>query len=403
MPLAPLLLEALTPTPEPVQSIFLAGADVNNQPGALGNGYYVPIGSIEVDEQGPGGVSKLSFDLVDPLGVGPVPHDGDEVQYWNNLTNAPVFAGFVSNWATRVLPNSQGRVTAIDCVGYEVLLDWAMILDDLTIPAFTTVRTAAQTLVAVAEGTRGIRAFASGPGPSSQAFPTSIAVSYQTQYAITIAAGTSLREALSQVITASRATISAFGDSISGAGLKVTVDFYKGLRICHDLSSVDTWAVDYTPLTVADTLAGVLVASALEHETDATQIVRGVFIKGANAAGTGFLGDGSGKPGRIAYLEDPSIDTAAKLLDAQATHLSDLVVSFRGSFDLVDWAPTAGVRPGSVLTLTDAQANATGTYRIYQLTKRFLKSGRETWTVTYGGLRPSATRLIRRLTRATRS
>ena len=395
---------SLVPSPTGLhpQSLLLASIDLTNQPGAQGNGYHVPIGSIEVDEQGPGGVSKLSFDLVDPLGQGPLPEDGDEVIHWDNVNNRPWFGGFVSNWNTTVLPNSQGRVTSIECVGFETILDWALIPFDLVVPAGMKLQAAIQLCASVAEGTRGLRAFGSG-ARSNQAAPISPfdakGPPTSLSYATTIAAGTSLREALNRVAQASATT---FGITITPANALFTVDFYRGLRGMED-SATNPWATDYVDLTVSDTLAGVNVASDLEHETDATQIVRGVFIQGANAAGTGFLGDGSGRPGRIAFMQDTTIDTAAKLLDAQATYLNQYVIANRGSFDLVDWTPTGEIRPGSKLTLTDAQANATGTYRIYQITKRFLKSGRETWTITYGGLRPSATRLLRRLTRDTRS
>jgi hypothetical protein len=410
MPLAPLILEAITPTPVPVQSIFIAGVDVNNQKGVSGNGYYVPVGSIEVDEQGPGGVSTMTFDLVDPLAVGPVPHDGDEVQFWNNATGTPNFGGFVSHWTTRVLLNGQGRITSISCVGFETILDWALLPADLVIPANRELYTAAQSIAANVTTTGPLNR-ASGAGPSAQAIPISIfsdpvfgGVKFMT-HALTIPAGTSFREALRMVSEVSRNSGYAPDGVVPNqtpANPKWTIDFYRGLRGMDD-SLAGSWATDYANATVTDTVVGANAADTLEHETDATQIVRAVFVKGANAAGTGYLSDGSGKPGRTAYVEDSTIDTAAKLRDSQLALLDESVIATRGSFDLVDWTPTAGVRPGSLAVLTDAQANATGTYRIYQITKRFLKSGRETWSITYGGLPPSVNRLIRRLTRATRS
>lgn len=404
-----LIATQLTDHSSRVVMLTIAGVDVNGQVGAGGNGYHVPIGSIAVDEQGPGGISTLRFDLVDPLATGPVPRDGDEVVRWDIVNDIPSFAGFVSNWKTLPLPSGQGRVTSISCSGYEVILDWALIPFDLTIPAGTTLQAAIQLCAGVAEGTRELRAFSadSGTGTSSQALPiTRFATGFHgaggvaaLAYAITIVGGTSLREAL--YACAQAAAFGAFpGPDPSNA--QFTVDFYRGLRAYSD-SAAGAWA-EYSNLTVSDTVAGANPADGLEHETDATQIVRGVFIKGANAAGTGFLGDGTGKPGKVAFISDSTIDTAAKLLDAQTTYLNQFVIATRGSFDLVDWTPTSTVlHPGSMVVLTDAQANATGSYRIYGLSKRFLKSGRETWVIQYGGLRPSANRLLRRLTRPIRS
>jgi hypothetical protein len=402
---AALVATQLTDHTPRVKMLTLAGVDVNGRVGFGGNGYHVPIESIEVDEQGPGGVSTMQFDLVDPLANGPLPADGDEVQYWDLINDVPLFAGFVANWSTRPLPSGQGRVTTISCVGFEIILDWALIPAAMTLRANLLLSQAVLSLAAAAAGTGPLRAFSGGP--SSQEHPvgwftTSDGLGLAVlMYDVPIAAGTSLREALGTAAAAAAGSAGLGNPFVAPAAL-FTVDFYRGLRaMSADL--VGAWASDFASLTVVDTVAGANAADGLEHETDATQIVRGVFVKGANAAGTGLISDGSGKLGRIAFIDDSTIDTAAKLADAQATYLSQYVIATRGSFDLVDWTRTPGVRVGSLVYLTDAVTGATGAYRIYGLTKRFLKSGRETWTVQYGGLRPSANRLLRRLTRAVRS
>ena len=384
------------------KTLTLAGLDLIFQPAQQGNAYGIPIASIEVDEQGPGGVSTIKFDFSDPNGAGPTPNDGDELWYWDCITDVPLFGGFVSKWSSRPMANGQGRIVSIEGVGFESILDWAVLTSDLAIPLGTSLQAAIQSCAANAEGTGSLRAF--GGVTSSQAKPVAkllvggwLPPDGPTVYAITIAAGTSLREAL-RLVAQATATIG----SASPANPQFTVDFYRGLRAMPD-SAAASWASDYATLAVTDTVAGANAADGLEHETDATQIVRGIYIKGANAAGSGLMTDGSGKPGRIAYLEDASIDTAAKLASAQVSYLNQFVVAQRGQFDLRDWTPTAGVRVGSLLVLTDAQANATGTYRLMQITKTFNKSGRENWSLTYGGLRPSAAALIRRLTRLVRS
>lgn len=404
-----LVATQLTDHSSRVAMLTIAGVDVIRQPGAGGNKYGVPTDSISVDEQAAPGVSTLAFRIEDALGTGPVPSAGDEVQYWDLVNDVPYFGGWVTTpVGIRDFGGGQGRAIDVSCVGFESILDWAVLTADLVIPmdpggTVNRLRDAIQLVAANCEGIGALRTFSSGATSGSQAQPVGALDGYKGAFAglgypVTITAGTSLREAINQLIKAASSKTTQQFDPMSPNAV-FTIDFYRGLRV-----TVSGRGGDYTDLTVTDTTAGVVVADGLKHETEVGEIVRGVYVKGLNAGVSGYMGDGSGKPGRIAYVSDDTIDTAAKLLDAQQTYLADFTATAGGSFDLSDWTPSSStIHPGSSLFLTDAATGATGTYRIASIGKTFNPSGRETWAIAYGRARPSLARAIRHLTRAVRS
>lgn len=351
----------------------------------------VDIDSVRIDEQGPGGVSSMSFDIWDQTGAVSI-QDGQQVEFWDVVRAAALFAGFVQSWSQSPAFGGQGRIIRVVCVGAEAILDWTLMPEEMTFPAGALPAVAVQSLVANSSGTVvGLNtAMVFFGGGSTTAHPISASgTTTQLPYAVTVAAGISLREAIATVCAPNANTRNGFN-------IKATIDFTYGLRLFID-APFGGWADDYADLTVTDTLIGTVASSRLEHETNADGIVRGVFIKGADAAGTGFLGDGSGKPGRVAYFSDDTIDTAAKLLDAQQTYLNANVLGTRGSLDLTGYSPTTNVRPGSLLVLTDAGSGATGSYHIYGIRKTFNVGGTQNWSIAYGGFRPSAVRATRRL------
>jgi hypothetical protein len=398
MGLAAVTAAALTDHSARAAMLTLAGVDVLKQPGMTGNGYGVPLGTIQVTEAGPGSTSSLSCVIEDPLATVILPVAGDEIVFWDITADAPIFGGFVSSWTVEPDSSGYGRRISIEAVGYEVILDWA-IVPSLTIPSGTDFQAAIQACVAAAEGAGGLRAFASALANGSQVEPIGHVVGFGsnvTQWAVTIT-GQTLREAIGLVFDAS---MSPAGDANSYPPL-LTVDFYKGLRVWLAF----TWSSgslqkpsDYVNLTVTDTIAGANVAAGLQQTTDATNIVRGVYIVGGNAAGTGLVSSGSGRPGRIVQITDTTVDSAAKLAATGARYLAGFTIGFRGNLGLSDWTPTAGVRTGSLVVLTDTVTNATGTYRVMAIDKTF-NTVRQNWTVTYGQGKPSLTSLIRRLTR----
>lgn len=406
MALGAVLAAQLTDHSSRAATLTVAGVDVLKSPAINGgNAYGVDPASVSITENGPGGVSSMEFTIEDPLGVVTIPSPGDEVVFWVANLNEPEFGGYVQ--ARTLTVNGIGRNIVVTCQGYEAILDWAVLLADVTLASGLTVQDAILSVAALAEGTFGLRAFGSA-GASSQAQPVAqiaqkIGPNATLAYAVTITAGTSLRSALDQIGTAGLLAPTGAGlTDPSPAVVLFSVDFWRGLRALKTTTAA--WAADYNTLTISDTVAGPIRAEGLQDTTDGSSIVRGIWITGANAAGTGYMDDGTGLPGRIAYLTDTTIDTAQKLANAQVAYLGKYGASRRGTFRLTDWTPTAMIRAGSAVSITDAQVSMAAVVdHIFSIRKSFYSNLDQDWQVTYGGLAPSAMTLVRRLTRTIRA
>ena len=73
MPNAAVVAAALTDHSAHPFALWVGGVDWIKQPGVAGNLFGVPLDSIEVTENGPGGVSSLRCSVEDPLNVLPLP------------------------------------------------------------------------------------------------------------------------------------------------------------------------------------------------------------------------------------------------------------------------------------------------------------------------------------------
>ncbi|HEV8282348.1 MAG TPA: hypothetical protein VGQ02_10835 [Candidatus Limnocylindrales bacterium] len=375
----------------PPFSLWLNGLDVLRAPGAL---YGVPIDTIELVEKGPGGVSSLKFVIRDQLKDITI-HEGDGILYQDNGNGRPLFKGWVQTWSPR--PEALGRTIAVKCVGQEIVLDW-LVVPSLTIPAGTPVDQAVQTAAAAAAGIGfPLRTFGGASLNGTQAAPVGVLKAGfppNTRYAITVS-NEPLRAVIGKIIAAGPdTTVTGFGFTIGGYGT-VTVDFYDGLRFYLATAAPS----DYDTLTVADTVAGVLVAADLAHTFDAGSRVRQVSIVGGNAAGTGVVSDGSGIPGPTAAITDAAILTSDDRDAIGGAYLADKSLTGRGSLTLEANTIATNIRAGSPLDLTDAETGATGVYPIGSITKRFYGGTRQDWTITYGGLPASFAAAVRRLTR----
>jgi len=385
----------------PARALWLDGLDILKQPGSAANRYGVPIESIDVEEAGPGGVSSMRFRLELPnpaSGVTLV--DGARVHFQDLANDLPTFYGFLQSWPSR--PLGLGRSYDVTCQGIEIVLDW-MIVPALTIAAGTNIQAAIQSILANATGVGvALRGLASGTANGTQAQPIGDLAQPKFGGAVTTAvavvlAGDSVREAIRKVLDVANDSSPYFGDiTIYG---HATVDFWQGLRVFRR----DQAPGDYATLTIDDSVGGAIAAANLEHTTDVGQVVRGVYVKGGNAAGTGLVSDGSGKPGRIAVIDDPSILTSSARDLAGVAYLTTQTEAARGNFQVEAFTPTTNVRPGSRLSLTDAEVGLTAAnYAISTISKTFA-GPTESWRVSYGGLPKKAGRVLRRLTRGTRS
>jgi hypothetical protein len=366
-----------------------------------GLAYGVPLESIEVTEGGSGSVSSMTFTIDDPtkiIGLSELA----EVIFTDFTNNVPLFRGYVDHWVARPDFGGQGRTYEVSAIGVEAWLDWLMIKPAFTIPYPGAAPTVSEAIVTAYGGTYGgkLRVIMGATSNGSFAGPVGTLTrpaGFRT-YTLTPLTldGVSFREAISTIVAYS------YYDDTTGAFLTavplfVTVDFSLGLRVWPDY--IDAQPDDYTTLTVTDTTAGFTNAEPLEHGVEPGDATHEVYIIGFNAAGTGWVSDGTGLRGKQAVITPLSApnDEVGKRRTAASFFLSGTQI-VRGSLELTDFTPPATVHAGSLLALTDAATGATATYRIYTIRKTFTGT-RQNWVVSYGGNPPSATALMRKLTR----
>lgn len=384
----------------PTKSLYIDGLDVLKQPGTSTNRYGVPIETCSVTEAGPGGISGMSFTLEDPSISLPPPQPGQWVRFQDHTNDRPIFLGFLQSFSPQVF--GLGVLYEVEAIGIETVLDWQVIASDTTFAVGINTADAVQTLYAAAAGIgvplrtarAGSSQGSSQAAPIGSIDPAAITSFGKLANAVTVTAGTTLREGIRQLTDqniASSDTLRVGGT----ANPNVSVDFYSGLRVW-----LGTLGTEYAVLTVNDAVAGPLIAAGLQHETDATGIVPQVYVKGGNAAGSGIVSAGSGLPGPIATLNDSTITTAADRDAKGYAYLSDKGSGVRGTFVLESYDPAPNVRAGSRLLITDAQLGLSSYFApVMQIGRKFLSSGKEDWTITYGGLRASFATAVRRLTR----
>lgn len=400
MALGAVLATALTDRARRSKGLYLGGVDVASERGAVGNRVGVPIESVSVTEAGPGGVSSMTFSVDDPgLGVGIA--RGMDVRFHDHVTDAPDFLGFVQGYTVAPAFGDQGRHIDVQAIGIEAVLDWAMTTSDLTFPggSITRVATAIQTIVANSAGLGPIRAFANDAfSNGTQASPLSSIVTTPNAASFSIPTGTTVREAIRTVI----ANMPLPGPD-TDYQLAVTVDFTYGLRTWRDviLSALDVTPSDYGTETIVNGPAGT-VSENLEYTVSALDAPVAVVVRGSALSVT--VPGGEGVMGPVASITDTTITTIADAWQRGQAYLASFRQSLRGSYRQTDRVPNATIHPGSIVVLTDARVGlAAVPLRVAQIDKEFNPSGREDWTLSFGGMPPSGAALIRRLTRATLS
>lgn len=410
---AAILATALTTHAAHPYGLFLDNLDVIAQPGG---GYGVPLDTVQVKEVAAGAVSSMSFEIDDPAKAITIT-DAMTVRFFDFTTDLPVFLGYVDRWSYRPDFGGQGRTIVVSATGVEAALDWAVTTVDLTFASglalSTAIQTTATNLFGMPPGLNVLVSTIGGVAPQSsrQGEPVSAGTTTVTlTYAVTITAGTSFREALRLLSVAAIVVIDT-GHLSAVVIYTATVDFWMGLRITPFPYSANDATADWLRLDVTDTVASTTTAANLDFGTEGAT-VRAVFVKGGNAAGTGYMDDATGLPGSVAFISDTTVDSAAKLASAQTAYLQGNAQTQRGQFVLetilastINTGPTNHFRAGSRMRLTDdAVSSVISTIRqVYEIAKTFQAGKLETWTISYGGPAPSVARLVRRLTRTTLS
>ena len=384
MPNTAMLGASLTDHSVRTYSLTQGGLDVLKQPGGLAG---VPIETISVTEAGPGGVSTMAYTVEDPLGVIPLPLDGSEVLFYDIASDHPEFRGFIQGVSIEPRPPG-GRYIRVECQGVEAILDWKLASGN-----FSTSQSAGDAWQSLAAYS-GLRDFiAAGGSEGTQAAPISgIAAGLAISVALSISERT-LRDALSMVWTAVAA---------SSGSIFVTVDFYYGLRIWHNGTS-NLRPDDYISLTIVDQVAGTTLAEDLSYDLGYGEIVRAVHVIGSSDFGV--FSDGTGKSGPTVVINDTSITSATQAQQAASIYMLDRQVGLRGSFGLSDFDEGAtAIRAGANVVITDAEAGlSASTFQIAEIQKTYQGNGLENWQVSFGGLPPRGSALLRRLTRSTLS
>lgn len=390
-------------------TLTMGGEDLNIT-GESGAAFRVDIDSIEIDEQGPGGISGMTFDVYD-TGLVVNIRSGALVEFWDVTSGWPLFRGFVQSWTERT--EAPGRTLKVDCIGIEVLLDWLLIPanEPWVIPVGqVTSDSLTQKLYAVANGV-GIplnTGRADSPTQGNKTFPLGSAanpiapLTGQPAANLTTPAGTTLREALRAVSEWVNPNPRPYDFTFAAS-----VDFYGGLRIWYlhsdefllPSTALPTYPEDYPVLTIVEAGAGIH-ASRLDHTTDASSIYAAVLVQGGNAAGSGVVSAGSNAPGPVGVLSDTNITTSADRDTLGRAWLVDKVIGTRGSLDILGWTPGSEYRAGGHIVITNSQVGLSAQeFIISSIRKTFIRTSsgvRQNWRVSYGSLPPSVVRDVRR-------
>lgn len=389
MAVGAILATALKGIGTPPKGLYLDGLDVVKRPGGSGMG--TPIDTVRVTEAGPGGVSSMEFVIDDPA-LAVAVTDGMEVRFQDHTLDYPIFLGWVQSYSVRPAFGDTGRQIAVTAVGAEAVIDWAVLANDITFPAFsgTTFAAIAQRIVGNAIGLGPIRAGSlTGVFEGNQAFPI-LDSGWFIPSTITIKAGTTVREALRMMISQAAAA--------GWLPVVTTVDFYYGLRAFTESSRPG----DYATLVLTNVFASASNSETLNYDVDTAGVIRGVMVRGTGV--TVIVVDGSGRMGPIAVLDDTTVTTAAMATAAGVAYLNAFRSGLRGRFGQSDRAGSAVIHAGGFVQITDARVGLAAEFlRIMRIGRTFNPSGRENWVVDFGGLPPSGAALIRHLTRDTLS
>jgi hypothetical protein len=388
----------------------------------------VQLDSIHVHEAGPGAVSTMDFDIWDKTGeltlfdetVGGVTtaQANTPVMFVDERIGVINFNGYLDGWSSRPA-FATGRIISVSCVGVESWLDWLVtdVEHDLTgISSFSCSGLLELYLQAIPSPLVSIRNTIGGIN-SNRVYGGIAAYSHGVEAngpaSVVIPAGTPVRRMIEEIVGAYRRpnTSAANGAGVSDS---VSVDFYLDVRVWDQNTNSVLYVLDqpydYRTLTVVDTVAGATASTKLEYQVELGDITHEVYVQGGNAAGSGWFGDGSGIRTRQGFVDEPTCLDADTALQIAKNYLAQFAPDVRGTLTIEDFTPvsditvagdTASVHAGSILDLTDAPTGSTGQYLIFSIDKTFNVGGTENWSVAFGGARPSAINLIRKLTRDT--
>lgn len=383
MPNAAIVATALTTQQTRSVGLWIDGFDVIGVAGVTTWG--TPVETIDLEEQGPDGVSSLTFVVEDFANAVPV-NEGSVVRMQDFFADQPLFLGWVQSWDIEVL--GLGRRITVQAIGVEAILDWDLVTSYVGVArpwdSFDT--DIAAVITHAGFNIRIVQGHPTGGGfVSSLAAPIENLTNFQYDVSVS---NTTLRETIRQV----------FAGEQTGAvatDYRCTVDFLGNLRVWE----ADARPSDYADFSISDTAGSGTASADLRHTSDATSTIHRVQVVGTGA-GIGLVVDGSNVPGPIAILSDPMSTTAALRASIGAAYIANHQRMQSGQFRYETWQPFQQVRAGMTISITDAQIGLSGSvFEIKSIRKQFHPGGKQTWTVSYGSYPQRGSQAIRGLTR----
>lgn len=378
-------------------SILLDGVDVATKVG---------YDTIHVSEAGPGGVSSMSFVIVDPTST-VVIEDNAFVQSWDYARDLPLFTGYLETQSSEPLYGGAGRDITVTAVGIESVLDQVIVPALTSTPADTTdagdLASDADILQVVASNT-GLR---TGAIPRdavtiiphiSQQFPISNLGDFGgTLYGLAIHLDTT-------VVLDGLTVRSAFETWLASASVpflgkppltvSLTVDFWRAVRKFTPPTGFWAtdgypWPDDWTALTIVETPAAGTAAATLRWTRDVSvgAVVSAVYVKGGNAAGTGWVVGDTTQGRHESYISDSSILTYDARLDAANAVLGGRSTGAgRGVLTIENFTPI-NAHPGGSLVITNAALGwSAKEFIVTQIDKTLQKSGKQDWAVSFADI-----------------
>jgi hypothetical protein len=391
MPLAPTIAAALT-TPDATARYRLevAGVDVSHQVGGtLGQKFGLDPSTLLLSLAGPGGTSRLECDVDDPaLALAPVP--GDEVRF--AFGDEPWFLGTLELDAGRPDFGGGARRWHLTATGVDGLPDWVVTEYDLSFPSAQFLTTMIQAAIAACSNTGPLTALVDPVNHNgSDTLPlgnlggaANLSLAAPFVNAVTIPAGTTLRAAWQKIIASSED---------NGQPFRIAIDMRGGVRLW---STTDGFG--FPGGTVAIGTTSTPAGADHAFSVDGTAIVRTVVVIGTGARAT--VSDGTGRRGRSAVLNDPTLTTTAACAAAGRAYLASRGAGVRGTIrqESVNPAIATPARvPLGQVAITDASVGATGTYESGGVVVGLDQAGLATLTYAYGGRPPAASELIRQM------
>lgn len=378
MPNAAIVVTALTDHSAHPYGIFVGGLDVVSEPGQ--GRYGVVWSSVHITEAFPGGVSSMEFEIDDPFALITIADDARVLAY-DFTRDLPMFLGWVQSVASGPAFGQRGRGISVIAYGIEAILD-QVIVPEYTAFASDVLMTETVALQAIA-AYAPVRAFVSSTGVSTQATPIE-----QNIYALlnfpggqnAVLDGLSIRQAYEAYL----AKCVGFDDP-TRVSLRptLTVDFWEGLRKnVITASGLNFMPSDYVTITVTEALGSAGASLSWQRDLSPGTTVTAVYVKGGNAAGTGWV-SGEGSPRSEAYISDSGIlDEAGKQAAAASIISRKGTPAGRGTIDLEDFTPV-NAHPGGMIVITStAMGWAAKQFVISQIDKSFTATT-QNWRITF--------------------